>query len=295
MEENRGEKSTQIKKRNNGLIIGVIILFLILALLIVGIFIKDKEGVSYLSKFKNLFIIQDNPNVNNKKNDKTNNNQKYNLNDYITINEKLGKNEYFKYQYVEFTSKLPDKLTSNFIQAQNDFMEKSKEQYYLQKELKTSAEIYNNVLFIYAIQRSYIEEMPISDSVYSLNINLENQTVLSDNDVIAMFDYNIEGIMYKVLEHMAENSNTDHYYFNDDKTIITLIDFTKRIPEYAQKLSNSEQNLAKLYIKDGKLYAGYIESSILIELDLTYDRFRNNETVTSFELEIINNEETLTY
>lgn len=281
------EGTNQAKKSKKGLIISIVVILLIVVLIIAAIFIKDSNGVSYLSKFKNLFIVQDNPDIT----DKTEDNQKYNLKDYLTIKEKIGNDENFKYQYIEFTSELPESLYKGFLELQEEYMDEAEEQYFVQIELKTMAEIYNDVLFIYAVQTKRIHEMPIIDNINSLYINLENKTDLSNNDIVAMFDYNIEGIMHKVLEHMIENTNTDHYYLADGETAITLNEFKEKIPEYAQKLSNNKLHLVRLYIKNEKLYVGYIESSILAILDLTHDRFKTNETVNSFELTIVNNEE----
>ena len=198
------------------------------------------------------------------------------------------------YESVEFTNKLPSDLYEEFLQAQEEFMDEEEEKYYIKRELKTNAEIYDNILFVFAIQTSYTQHMPVTDSFYSLYINLENNTVLSKNDVLAFFDYNIEGVYHKVLEALVENTNADHYYLQDEITIVDKKEFLKNIPIYAQSLSNEEVILIHLYMDEGSLHVAYIESSILSFLDLTYDRFMINETVNNIELVIITDEEVFT-
>ena len=288
---NKNNKNNGTNKSKKGIIICVIVIFLILVLIIAAKFIKDSNDISYLDKFKNLFIIQDNPDLETGKTDIT-----YSLNDYLVIEEKIGRDENFKYEQIVFTKELPEDLYKEFIEVQEEFMDTETEQYYVRRELITSAEIYNNILYILSVQTSYTQDMPVVDSFYTLTINLENKKALSNNDVIAIFEYNLEGVFYKVLEDLIENTNADHYYLSDEVTIVTKEEFRKNIPVYAQTLSKEEIVLAKLYMQKEKLYVGYIESSILSFLDLTYDRFIINETVNSFELEIINNtEESIPY
>ncbi len=288
---NKNNKNNGTNKSKKGIIICVIVIFLILVLIIAAKFIKDSNDISYLDKFKNLFIIQDNPDLETGKTDIT-----YSLNDYLVIEEKIGRDENFKYEQIVFTKELPEDLYKEFIEVQEEFMDTETEQYYVRRELITSAEIHNNILYILSVQTSYTQDMPVVDSFYTLSINLENKKALSNNDVIAIFEYNLEGVFYKVLEDLIENTNADHYYLSDEVTIVTKEEFRKNIPVYAQTLSKEEIVLAKLYMQKEKLYVGYIESSILSFLDLTYDRFIINETVNSFELEIINNtEESIPY
>ena len=288
---NKNNKNNGTNKSKKGIIICVIVIFIFLALIIAAKFIKDNNGISYLDKFKSLFIIQDNPDLETEKTDIT-----YSLNDYLAIEEKIGRDENFKYEQIVFTKELPEDLYKEFIEIQEEFMDSEVEQYYVRRELITSAEIYNNILYILSVQTSYTQDMPVVDSFYTLTINLENKKALSNNDVIAIFEYNLEGVFYKVLEDLIENTNADHYYLSDEVTTVTKEEFRKNIPVYAQTLSKEEIVLAKLYIQKEKLYVGYIESSILSFLDLTYDRFIINETVNSFELVIINNtEESIPY
>ncbi len=288
---NKNNKNNKINKSMKGIIVCVIVIFIFLALIIAAKFIKDNNGISYLDKFKSLFIIQDNPDLETEKTDIT-----YSLNDYLAIEEKIGRDENFKYEQIVFTKELPEDLYKEFIEIQEEFMDSEVEQYYVRRELITSAEIYNNILYILSVQTSYTQDMPVVDSFYTLTINLENKKALSNNDVIAIFEYNLEGVFYKVLEDLIENTNADHYYLSDEVTTVTKEEFRKNIPVYAQTLSKEEIVLAKLYIQKEKLYVGYIESSILSFLDLTYDRFIINETVNSFELVIINNtEESIPY
>lgn len=282
------EKSKQTKKSNKGLIICVIIILLIIILFVAAKFIKDNEGMTYLEKFKNLFVIQDHMDL------EKDNTSKYFLADYLKLEEKIGRDENFKYESVEFTNKLPSDLYEEFLQAQEEFMDEEEEKYFIKRELKTSAEIYDNMLFVFAIQTSYTQHMPVTDSFYSLYINLENNTVLSKNDVLAFFDYNIEGVYHKVLEALIENTNADHYYLQDEITIVDKEEFLKNIPLYAQGLSNEEVILIHLYMDEGRLHVAYIESSILSFLDLNYDRFMINETVNNIELVIITDEEVFT-
>ncbi len=279
------EKTKQVKKGKKGLIVCTVVLLLIAVLFIASNFIKDGNGISYLNKFKSLFIIQDDPNLNK---EEPKDEFKYDLKEYLTFEEKVGRSADFNYQYITFTNALSNDLYKDFNLAQSEFMSEESEKYYVRRELKTIAEIYNNVLSIFSIQTSYTQDMPVVDSVETLYINLENNTKLSNNDIIAMFDYNVEGILHKVLEDMVESSNADHYFLNDEETVVSKEEFKKNIPIYAQKLSGEKLTFAHMYVNEGKLFVAYIESSILTALDLTYDRFRINETVNSIELVIVN-------
>lgn len=271
------------KKKNKSILIILIIIILIIISLTIMFFVKDENGVSYINKVKSYFIIQDN--IQNKK-DEAQEFNKYQLSDYCKIETKIGKDENFKYEYISFSDKLSSEIYQDFILRQNEFMQEQ-EEYYIKRELKTIAEVLKDILFIFSIETSYIEDMPVVDSFDSLYIDLETNKLLSNNDVIALFDYNLEGILNKVLDNMVQNTNADHYYLSDETTIFKKDEFEKNIPVYAQDLSREKIDLVSIYVKDGKLYVAYIESSLLSFLDLTYDKYKINETISSIELFIL--------
>ena len=76
-------KLKQTKKNKKGLIICAIIILLIIILFVAAKFIKDNEGITYLEKFKNLFVIQDHMDL------EKDNTSKYFLADYLKIEENI--------------------------------------------------------------------------------------------------------------------------------------------------------------------------------------------------------------
>lgn len=286
-------KFTRVYKRKNekqkgrlGLIIIIAILLLILGIITASFFIKDKSGMLYIDKIKMLITKEDI----NSENSRNIVESKYKLEEYLTIEEKYGSNENFKYQYIVFTDKLPDLIYKDFVLEQDIFTDKTTEKDFEKRELKSHAEIYDDILFIYSVYTYYIEQMPTFSNILTLTIDLNNNTLMSNNEIIAKFDYNPVGIYTKVLENIVENTTAKTYYLEDNVTKVSKEEFTKNIQKYANDLTDVQDLVVRFFVKDKKFYVFYTEPSILQFLNLTYDKGAIDETEKIIELVIVKND-----
>lgn len=276
-------KFTRVKQKNEivhksraGLIIFILILLLIIGLIIASFFVKDKEGVLYIDKIKAILTREEIKDV-----------EKERLTEYLIIEDRQGSNENFKYEYIVFTDKLPETLYKDFLSEQDLFVKQDSEKDFEKRESKSHAEIYDDILFIYSVHTFYISEMPTFSNIYSLIIDLKTNTLMSNNDIIAKFDYNLEGLYTKVLEYIAENTKAPTFYWDNGVNKMSKEQFKHNILLYANNLTNVKEKLINFYIKDGKLYISFLEPIILQHVYVEYDKGSIDETEQSFELYII--------
>lgn len=277
---NSDSKNNSNKNKNIITILIITLIMIILGLLV----LKNKNTCPVFIKCRQLFKKDI---INNNDIDNENNENQYKVSDYLGIEKRVENDDKFEYEYIVFTDKLPENIYKDYVESQEFFVNKNNEEGFYKKELKTYADVYKNILIIHSVERSYIEEMPIVDYFNTLYIDLNTNTILDNNDVINLFKYNLEGLITKALEDMIQNTNANNYFLEDDITILSKEDFEKKIPEYAQSLSQIENSYVRLYLNNGQLYMTYIESSMLIGLNLNYDKGMINETENSVELVII--------
>lgn len=291
-------KKEVVYKKRTGLIIIILILLIIISLFISSFFIKDNNDILYIDKIKMLLTKKNNNNLNDNPNNNLNNisnienvdknNSKYKLEDYLIIEERKGSNDNFKYQYVVFTNRLPNNLYKDFVLEQDIFVDKTTEKNFEKRKLESYAEIYDDILFIYSIQTYYIEKMPTFSNILTLIIDLNNNTLMSNNEIIAKFDYNPVGLYVKVLENILKNTKAETYYLEDGVTKVSKEELNKNIQVYAHKLTDVQDLVVRFFIKDKKLYILFTEPLILQFLNLTYDKGTIDETAKIMELYITN-------
>ncbi len=269
------------KNKNKAKLIPVLILVLII-MLGLGLYLYK----SY--KIKNLGIQNEQKDDNNSGKETTKVLYKYDLSDYLKINkleEDESEEKKYSYEYIVFTEKLDENLYEEYLISQKEFIEGDDSGYY-NKELKSIAEIHDDLLAIYSIETHYIEDMPIFENINTLYIDLKENKVLDGNDFIAFFDYNLEGLLNKMLEDLVEKSKTNNYILpNGDH--LSKEGFKENIPAYAQQLSQLEFPSIYLYLENGKLYMSYIESNVLSYISVDHTAILPEETVTTINLEII--------
>ena len=203
---------------------------------------------------------------------------------YIQIKNSTENDGKYNFEFFEFKENLDSKVYENFLENQNEFM-KYDEAYY-KKELKSFRGMHGDILMLASIATHYIEDMPVFDEVSTLYIDTIENKEVSLNDIIGAFDYNLEGLLNKMLEDLLENSKTNSYILpNGD--YLGKEEFKENIPTYAQQLSQLDFPSIFLYLDNVELCMSYIESNVLSYINVDHTTMLPVETVKTINLEII--------
>ena len=215
--------------------------------------------------YEKVYLTNENETTNEKEEQKDNT-SKYNIKDYITIS-KYEKNEctdcetITTLEIVNFNN-LPLRLTTEFENKQEELINTAT----INTTNEVKYEIYNNILSIYTAEK--IEAMVGQDTYnfYSLNIDLKNQKIYTNEELIELFGIKSDDIFKKILNNIVKTVDTEEFLLTTDgditKETITLKNFEKNIDTYINYINNRSDVLT-LTIQDSKLVAYYSQSKIL--------------------------------
>ncbi len=123
-------------------------------------------------------------------------------------------------------------------------------------------EVDNNILSIYT-EEEYREEDWLYGMFwnrYSLNIDLNNKKIITNEELINIYGLNINTIYEKILNNIATTIKIEELSLNNlgicSEQTIKITDFAKNIPEYSEMLNN-RYDIFTLYLKDNKVYCAY--------------------------------------
>lgn len=195
--------------------------------------------------------------------------EKYNSNDYVNIikikcDDCKKKGDLNKAEF----KNLSDELTKDFDIKQKEFEElikndEIKETEYYSKVIKT---VKNNILSLY---RETLESKETEIyNIYSLNIDLENKKIISKEEFIKQNELNLDEIYRKILLSILENKEIVVRVSGDIDKKLENEEFLNNKNNYIEILKN--KNLLVFYFDEGKMFAGYIQSKILEEIDLHF-------------------------
>ena len=241
------KKGKNIMKKDKTKIIIIVVLFVIV-LALSGYIIYDKI---YLSK----------------EDEKTNADQNnYKVCDYISISE-LDVRECSECEVlttlniVEF-SNLSSGLTTEFENKQQDLINQASAN--TSNEVKY--EISQNILSIYTTERTIAEVGLDNYNFYSLNIDLKNNKIFTNEEMLNLFEINRTDMFKKILENIATTVETDEFLLTTDGDItaetITIEEFEENIDTYVSNIDNRIDVLT-FSIQNGKLVVTFNQSRIL--------------------------------
>ena len=195
-------------------------------------------------------------------------------------------------------SNLNESLTAPFLEKHKDLIEVNGKPFVLTDgeekgfEFKNdfNVNIYKNILSIMETSEEFDGWSPrFSKLTQSLNIDLDNEKILTNKELIEIFDLNKEEVYIKLLEDslnfLTEGSpELVKEIKGDTKTeFISIEKYKKNIPEYAKKLNQelSFGNIVKedengtedihvfsLYIKNNELHSYYGLAELLFVLGI---------------------------
>ncbi len=268
-------ENTKAKK----VLLGILILLLVICLcVIVWQYIKLNSQSNNNVVTENNNSTLTNNNETNKESNNTDikdNSKKFDVNDYVTVTE-FEYEEGHKLKKIEFKN-LPSELTNSFSSKHtkfiNSFNDYNSEEYdsYLVNVVSTSIDK-NNILSIYT-KESIIGPNSLLSSYdsYTLNINLNTQKIVTNKELLEMYQVNSSDLFDKILSDIVVNVELDKFLLSTtgyiDADTITLNDFSKNIPSYATTLSNN-YDIFSLYTLDNSLYVVYTQSNILSHLGM---------------------------
>ena len=125
--------------------------------------------------------------------------------------------------------------------------------------------ISNHILSVYTLEE-VDWHTEIGYKYYSVNINLDNQKIVTNGELIEMYDLDIDDVYEKLLRNLVSTVEIDSFLLavNGDVTApkISISDFAKNIPDYAEMLNN-RYDVFTLYIENNKVRLTYNQDEIL--------------------------------
>lgn len=245
-------------------LVGIIIVLLIGLGVAISYIISEKNSNQ---KFANDLVESENTaTINTKENTDE---KKYNVTDYIKVEKKSIKGLANNVVSYATLSNLPETIISDFKTKQNNFINQNENS--IRDNTFTNNIIYevkDNILSIYVDETIQNKENTgyKSCSRYSLNVNLINNNLISNDELLGIFKITSEDMYLNVLKNISENVKTNELLLSTDGDItaekITIETFKTKIPEEAKNINN-KTDLITLYIKNGELQASFYQNEIL--------------------------------
>ncbi len=247
-----------MKKKKVVLIVGFVILG-VLVLSLSGYIVYDKllsKNVGTISK-------------------KTSN---YNIDDYITVKDfNYYTNVDGQVKKLEFKN-LPATLTSEFYNKHSEFTNKmSGSAEYSNTNLSNEIfyDISGNVLSVYELDESYLIEYPYGEEqgpmdyttydFYSININLDEQKIITNQELLEMYKINPSDVFEKILNDIADLHKDDGLLIPTESQAFDNMsskEFKKNINKYIKQINNRFDKIV-LYVRNNNVYVAYDEEDIV--------------------------------
>lgn len=280
-----------VTKKGNKLLLGIILGVVIGGLIfgggtyyfVSGISVKDKENANV----ENNNDKQNNNKTQNNGNDDikiTNNN--YNANDYVEVKNydvsRFVNVENWKVKEITFKN-LPLGTTIEFLRKHKDYIIPAANNNYVAPTNTVIYGTYNNVLSVYTKEEVKGGLVDIINN-YSLNVNLDNNKIITNEELLKMYNLNINSVYEKILNNLATTVKVDEFSLDVDGSLtaktISLTDFKRNISDYSKTLNN-RFNIFTLYVKDNKVNCVYSQGTILELLGMSvYMGLIEDQTIT---------------
>ena len=254
--------------KKNGSIVAIVILA-ILVVVLGGYIGYDKFlNKNTVSSNDNSSVAKDETNVeNNVENEQ--NSKNYNVTDYISVtdfefNKKcVSCGTYGTVKKIEFKT-LPLRTITEFNSKHREFIYPSAfETAKLSNEI--TYEIDKNILSVYT-KESKSDAMGTQYNYYSVNVNLNNNKIVTNQELLKIYNINSSDMFEKILNNISNTVTTDKFLLSTDGDVtaetLTIDKFKENIKSYASYIDN-RYDVMTLYLKDNKLTVVYNQSKIL--------------------------------
>ena len=260
------ENDVAVKERKNS---NSILIVVILGLIILGLVCY----IGYDKIINNSTVNSNEENLTEQKEDKVSskqeNSKEYNITDYISVIDfEFNKNcidcgTYGVVKKIEFKT-LPLRTITEFNSKHGEFIYPSAfETAKLSNEV--TYEIDKNILSVYT-KESKLYEMGTQYNYYSLNVNLNNNKIVTNQELLKIYNVNSSDMYEKILNNISNTVTTDKFLLSTDGDVtaetLTIDKFKENIKLYTSYINN-RYDVMTLYIKDNKLTAVYDQSKIL--------------------------------
>ena len=245
-------------------LVGIIIVLLIGLGVSISYIVSEKNSNQ---KFANdLAEAENTAKINTKEN---NEGKKYNVSEYIKVEQKNIKGLSNNVVSYATLSNLPETIINDFKTKQNTFINQNENS--IRDNTFSNNIIYevkDNILSIYVDETIQNKENTgyKSCSRYSLNIDLINNNLILNDELLGILKITSEDMYLNVLKNISENVKTNEFLLSTDGDItaekITIETFKSKIPEEAKNINN-KTDLITLYIKNGELQASFYQNEIL--------------------------------
>jgi len=242
-----------MENKNTGIIV-------LLVLVIIGLIV-------YLIYDKNQSKNDSNINIEEQNKQEEINN--YNVNDYVLVTDyEFNKNcidcgTYGTVKKVEFKT-LPLSLTTEFNSKHTTFINPG-----ALETAKLSNEIIyginKNVLSIYTKEsKSY--DLNTDYHYYSLNIDLDSERIITNQEMLELYNINSSDMFEKILNNIANTVTTEQFLLSTigDVTAetVSINKFKENIKSYAKQIDN-RYDVVTLYLQNNKLIVVYDQAKML--------------------------------
>lgn len=248
-----------------------------LAIIVLIILVIGLSGYIFYDKFLPKNHKQDIINTKatgSKINSKVNSTKTYNADNYVSVTDfEFNKNctdcgTYGVVKKVEFKN-LELRTITEFNSKHTKFISSA-----ANETAKLSNEIIyetdKNIFSIFEKDKKTYEKAEVGSGqqfdYYSLNINLDNQKIITNEELLKI--YNIRPIdMYKkILTNIANTVSIDQFLLDTDGNVaaktLKVSDFKKNVSTYANEIDN-RFDVIYLYLNNNKVYVVYEQSKIL--------------------------------
>jgi len=201
-------------------------------------------------------------------------NNTYNVEDYVVVSDfELNENcidcgTYGTVKKIEF-KELSIGTTAEFIKLHENFIYPNA----LDTQQLSNTVTYstnNNILSVYTTEKTEYSSGP-DYNFYSLNVNLDNNKIITNEELIKMYNLDINSIYEKILNNLATTVTVDQFLLDVYGDIlaptILVEDFKNNISDYVKTLNN-KYDIFTLYVKDNKVNLAYSQREILALLGM---------------------------
>ena len=195
----------------------------------------------------------------------------YNLEDYVLITDfKINEN------YVGAKNKpivkiikfknLPERSTYEFLYKQSEFTSpRNLDDSVLSNEI--ISEIDKNILSVYCKEKyGFVSGPAPYYEHYGLNINLDNNNIITNQELLEIYNINPSDMFEKILNNIANTIKIDFLFLTTNGDVsaekITIDKFKENIKTYVTYINN-RYDIFTLYIKNGKLNVAYDQNKVL--------------------------------
>ena len=131
-------------------------------------------------------------------------------------------------------------------------------------------EVDKNILSVYT-KESKLYERGTQYNYYSLNVDLNNNKIITNQELLKIYNINLSNTFEKILNNISNTVTTEQFLLSTDGDInaetITVDKFKENIKIYATYIDN-RYDIITLYLKDNKLIVVYDQAKILSVLGM---------------------------